>query len=339
MKISILTLAYNHERFIRESLLSVVTQTRPADEIIVIDDASTDATAAVVECFMAENSGRPFRFIRNEKNLGLTGSLAKAIAAANGDIIVMMAGDDVSKSERIERCHEHFQSSPGSMALICNAEIIDEESCLRGSLDNCNGESGLKKVSLSGLRVGEHFLRGRGACGAAAAYRAQVFRNFRPIRHGIYAEDEPAAFRAMLLGTCDFLPERLVRWRRHSRNLSHGGGLAVGPEMAGHFRKCERMIDQMISDADERSALVSIDSVPCLENARQGLRFEKAKWSLWASAHEEGLNARKFFEAALRCYKFAPSFKRFVETVWRPCGKFMTPFTLQRLMKRMRSTK
>ena len=87
MKTTVITLAYNHERFIRESLGSVLEQTWPADEIIVIDDSSSDGTVSEIEKFLSEHPGAPVRFVRNERNLGVSGCFAKAIAMAGGDII------------------------------------------------------------------------------------------------------------------------------------------------------------------------------------------------------------------------------------------------------------
>ena len=84
MKISVIITAYNHERFIQAALNSALTQSRPADEIIVIDDASTDRTAAVIATTLQGYPKEPVSFLRNEINLGVTGSVAKAVAAAVG---------------------------------------------------------------------------------------------------------------------------------------------------------------------------------------------------------------------------------------------------------------
>ena len=101
MKTTITILAYNHERYIRESLASALVQSRAADEIIVIDDASPDGTAGIIEKFIAEHPDRTIRFVRNERNLGVTGSFTKAISMASGDILISMAGDDISAPSRV----------------------------------------------------------------------------------------------------------------------------------------------------------------------------------------------------------------------------------------------
>jgi len=166
---------------------------------------------------------------------------------------------------------------------------------------------------------------------------AEVFRAFSPLRVGLYAEDDPAAFRAMLLGTCDFLPEPLVRWRRHANNLSYAGGSRRGPEMAVHFRKCEAMVDQMLADADEWVIRNAGMSAPGLEQAVSSLRFHKAKWALWAVAHEKGVRLSAFFAAAKKMAGCHPSPSVFLKEAWRPACRMVMPFPLQRVMAKLRS--
>jgi hypothetical protein len=192
-------------------------------------------------------------------------------------------------------------------------------------------------LAIADLSEGKYFLRGRSSCGAAAAYRAEVFRAFFPLQPGLYAEDEPVAFRAMLLGTCDFLPEPLVHWRRHANNLSHGIVSRRGPEMAVHFRKCEAMVGQMLADAGEWATRNPGMTTPGFEHAVSSLRFHKAKWALWAAAHEEGVRLSAFFAAAKDMAGYHPSLKVFVKEAWRPACRIFMPFPLQRLLLKSRS--
>lgn len=336
MKISFIITAYHHERFVRMALESAFAQTRPADEIIVIDDASGDRTAAVIATTLQGRPEQQVTFIRNEANLGVTGSVAKAVAAASGDVIVFMAADDVSAPGRLGRCLAHLESHPGTMAIVTNAQIIDQESRELGMLDNCAGARVPAALGLGDLSPGDYFLRGRSSCGATAAYRAEVFRRFSPLRAGIYAEDDPLAFRAMLLGTCDFLPEALVRWRRHGHNLSHGAGRRRGPELAAHFRSCEAMMDQMISDAAEWAGSHPEAAGRLLVRALPGLRFQKAKWKLWSAAFEGGVRLGAFLSATAELVRHRPSWAACLREAWRPACAMLMPFPLQRAIFRQR---
>lgn len=335
MKATIIILAYKHERFIGEALDAIAMQTRQADEIIIVDDASPDATPDLIEAFVREHPALPIRFLRNSSNLGVTASFARAAEEATGDVIVTAAGDDISMPERLERCLDYLANSPKTFGVITNAEIIDENSQKVGRLDNCGGAEQPVSLELDDLEPGEHFLRGRSSCGAAAAYRAAVFREFSPLRPGLYSEDDPAAFRAMLLGGCDFIPTPLTRWRRHGNNLSYGMGGRRGPEMAVHYRRCEAMIDQMLRDGAEWTAKHPKES-PGLANALANFRLQKARWSLWATAHETGVSLYRFLGSAQELHAQSPSTLNFITLVWRPLVGMLTPYPIQRLISGLR---
>jgi len=336
MKTTIITLTYNHEGYVREALASALAQSRPADEIILIDDASTDRTADVIEQFLREKPSAGVCFIRNERNLGVAGSIAKAAALAQGDIIFLMAGDDASNPGRVERCLAHFAEHPMAMAVITNASVIDGESRIKGSRDNCAGSIGAEALSLDDLRPEDYFLRGRDPCGATAAYRAAVFSAFPPLVPGMYAEDVPLAFRAMLLGTCDFIPEQLVLWRRHDRNLSHGSRNPRGPEMAVHFRKCEAMVDQMICDASHRAKHHPQCADLVAKVALPNIRFQKSKWMFWAAAHERGVRLDLLLPALREMIKHRPTWKELATTAWLPACRALIPFPIQRALAAIR---
>ncbi len=335
MKATVIILAYKHERFIVEALSAIAIQTRPADEIIVVDDASPDGTPALIEAFIREHPALPIRFLRNPSNLGVTGSYARAVAIAGGDVIFNAAGDDVSCPKRLERCLDYLAMRPTAFGVITDAEIIDDISRTVGRLDNCAGANQPMSLVLDDLPPGVHFLRGRSSCGAAAVYRAAVFREFSPLRADIYAEDDPVAFRAMLLGSCDFLPIAMTRWRRHGNNLSHGTGVRRGPEMAIHYRRCEAMIDQMLSDASEWVTKHPQASLRP-ENALANLRLQKAKWSLWAAAHEAGVNMSGFLASARQLRAHSPTKTEFLAQSWRPLLGMLTPYAIQRFLARYR---
>jgi glycosyltransferase involved in cell wall biosynthesis len=68
---------YNHARYLPESLAAICGQTRPAGEILIIDDGSTDDSVAVIEDFARREPA--IRVLRNERNLGLQASIARAL--------------------------------------------------------------------------------------------------------------------------------------------------------------------------------------------------------------------------------------------------------------------
>lgn len=83
---------YNHGPLVGRALEALLGQSRVPDELIVVDDGSTDDSAAVIESW-AKKSDR-IRFLRNDRNLGWHASSAKALQAATGDYVYSGAADD-----------------------------------------------------------------------------------------------------------------------------------------------------------------------------------------------------------------------------------------------------
>lgn len=121
MSISVVIPAFNGAAFIRDALESVYSQTMPPDEIVVVDDASTDGTPALLH-EMAENAPVPVRLIVEPHNHGgPAGPLNVGIAAAAGDLIAVLDQDDVFLPEKLEQQSRVLREHPGVAAVagIC----------------------------------------------------------------------------------------------------------------------------------------------------------------------------------------------------------------------------
>ncbi|MHC5141971.1 MAG: glycosyltransferase family 2 protein, partial [Planctomycetota bacterium] len=106
MKISVVIPAYNAEKHIARAIESVLAQTRPADEVIVIDDGSSDATAEVVRSF-----GDKVIFIQQE-NAGASVARNAGIEAATSDWIAFLDADDEWLPNKLQLQVEHFKRNP-----------------------------------------------------------------------------------------------------------------------------------------------------------------------------------------------------------------------------------
>jgi succinoglycan biosynthesis protein ExoO len=100
IRASIIVPAYNAEPFIARALASALSQTERCCEVVVIDDASTDATAAIAS-ELAGQDGR-VRLLRNAVNLGPAASRNRGITEARGAWIALLDADDEFAQNRIE---------------------------------------------------------------------------------------------------------------------------------------------------------------------------------------------------------------------------------------------
>jgi glycosyltransferase involved in cell wall biosynthesis len=123
-KVSIICTCFNHEHYVVESLQSVLSQSYKNYELIVIDDGSSDRSAAVIENFQRQHP--QFTFIRLERNEGICKAFNTGFNVSNGDFIIDLAADDVLLPDRVERGVELFKTLDNNYGVIfADAEWID----------------------------------------------------------------------------------------------------------------------------------------------------------------------------------------------------------------------
>lgn len=103
--VSVVIPAFNHEPYIEDAIRSVLDQTYPRVEIVVVDDGSTDRTAEIADRLSREHG---FTFVRNPANLGLNPTLMKGFGLARGDYLSVLASDDMIMPHKIEREVAHI---------------------------------------------------------------------------------------------------------------------------------------------------------------------------------------------------------------------------------------
>lgn len=98
--VSLVMATYNGEKYLREQLDSIYSQTMVPDEVIVVDDCSTDGTVFILKEYK-EKFG--LQYFVNERNMGVNKNFEKAISLSSGDYICISDQDDVWKKDKIEK--------------------------------------------------------------------------------------------------------------------------------------------------------------------------------------------------------------------------------------------
>ncbi len=118
--VSVVIPLYNHSRYIEEALESVLAQTSPALEIIVVDDGSTDDSAILAEAVARRYPDS--MVIWSQPNQGAHAALNAGIARARGEYIAILNSDDAWHPERLRQCSETI----GNAAAVATAiEFFD----------------------------------------------------------------------------------------------------------------------------------------------------------------------------------------------------------------------
>lgn len=141
--VSIVMPSYNTEKYIAESIESVLAQTYPYWELIIVDDCSTDASDAAVAPYLADTR---IRYLKNEKNSGAAVSRNYALREAKGKWIAFLDSDDLWTPDKLEK-QIAFMQDNGYRFSYTNYIEIDEESMPNGKLI-----TGPKRISKLGMQ-------------------------------------------------------------------------------------------------------------------------------------------------------------------------------------------
>jgi len=120
--ISVVMTTYNGSSFLVNQIESILSQTKRPDEIVIVDDASTDNTFDILKEYQ-ERYPDKIKIFRNVSNLGISKNFEKAAQLSIGDFIFFSDQDDIWEKEKIQTMIGQIN---GSSLLYSNAVIIDE---------------------------------------------------------------------------------------------------------------------------------------------------------------------------------------------------------------------
>ena len=208
-------LTYNCEAYVAEAVSSVLAQrTDHPLEIVVSDDASTDATLEIVEAELEHYAG-PHRVVLNRRatNAGnKSAHLNDVFPLCSGEILVSFDGDDVAEPRRTRTLLERFVRNPRAFAAYSQVSLIDGAGRPRGRGNVPHPPSGADVPAwFAGIDAY--------AAGGTLAVRRAVIERFGPVPPDLN-EDVVLPFRASLLGDVEFVAEPLVNVRRHAASLT-----------------------------------------------------------------------------------------------------------------------
>ena len=107
--VSVIIPNYNYGHLLIEAVESVLTQTVPSDEILIIDDCSSDNSWEAMQLFANQA-----KLVRNEKNLGVIQNFNKAVSLTSGNYIAFVGADNKIRCDYVEKCRAALDANPRS---------------------------------------------------------------------------------------------------------------------------------------------------------------------------------------------------------------------------------
>lgn len=221
--LSAVVLNYNGRELLEVAVPSLARQTRPATEVVVVDNGSTDDSLA----YLAEH-WPDVRVLALPQNIGVTAALNACVAAASGELIGLFNNDielePTCLAELARGLERHPEAACAAAKLIdfYDRDVVDGA----GDVYEWTGEANRRgQGERDGERLGEP-IAVFGACGGAALYRRSALEAVGPFDDRFFAiyEDVDWSFRAQLLGySCRYVPSAVVY---------HMGSATLGRELS-----------------------------------------------------------------------------------------------------------
>jgi glycosyltransferase involved in cell wall biosynthesis len=215
--------SFNYGRFIETAIESVLAQTRPADEVIVIDDGSTDGTLEKLAKYASKNQGR-VRVVRNQRNLGPAAARNRAIALTDCEYIISIDADDWCEPQYFETLTRALDEDPSLGVVYTGVKVwLNDASAFFSQSMNW-------PMPFSWEWMARRATPPRTCIPASAMYRREMWRRCGGFMES-YVRGEDAEFWLRGLatgwGVRKVTDEALYVWRSHGISLSRGAYIDV----------------------------------------------------------------------------------------------------------------
>lgn len=212
--ISVLLSAYNGEEYIEEQLLSLLEQSKNADEVCIIDDNSTDGTAELVSQFIEKNNLKKTWCLKcNTVNRGWKSNFREGLLFLNGDIVMFCDQDDIWMQNKIEETTKILNQN--SDINVVGTSVIhffcDGHKKLEGNFDKI-----VEMVSYN--KNGDGFMAHPAGC--TMAVRRTYIEEIMPYYEKEWSHDEFFWRYATIDGTCALVHDSYILHRISGKNVT-----------------------------------------------------------------------------------------------------------------------
>jgi glycosyltransferase involved in cell wall biosynthesis len=286
--VSVLTATRNGERFAAETIESVLAQTYPNVEHVLVDDASTDGTAAILEDYAQRYPDR-VRVVRFDERAGPTRRRNDALDAARGEYLAWLDHDDLWLPTKLARQVEVLERDPTIGFVFTQWELFDHDSG--------------QELERSEIRDGGDTLRRLVVEGCFIASSTVLWRRAVMERRGLRFRDRDFSWgddHFLWLGLAldsrgELVDEQLTRLRRHGANES------VRLARSNLYPRSIALIDEFLDAFPEARARVGgarrlgvarHHALAAIYELQRGRRGRAAAYALRAAARDPAGAAR-----------------------------------------------
>lgn len=300
-RVSIGVPVYNGEQLIGAALDSLLAQTFEDFELIISDNASTDATEEICRAYAAKD--RRIRYYRNERNIGVARNFNRVFELSRGQYFKWHSHDDMCAPTMVERCVEVLDQMPSVILCYARSTIIDEHgTTIQYHFEDCNLRSP------SPYQRYKHYHYHNPRCRSCCAYYGLIRRSVlaqTPLMMPFIYSDANLLGELALRGEFYEVPEYLF-WRRHHPSMatyaaptSYDHWLLYEPEKQ---RKALSSYPKWRRGYEQARSMIRAGWRMCYEQVRSVTRvpmngYDKARCYLLAGRYFGAMAQRAFRKA------------------------------------------
>jgi glycosyltransferase involved in cell wall biosynthesis len=206
--VSVVMTVHNGHRFLAEQVASILAQLEPGDELIAIDDASTDDSVEILRSF----GSSCIRVHPNSLNQGVVRSIEQGLRLASAEFIFLSDQDDVWLPGKRRAFVAEFERDPSVLIVISDAVVI-------GGNDELIAPSFMRMRRAFKSGVASTLWRSR-YLGCAMAIRRSLLNLALPIPPSVPMHDMWLGALGRLCGEVRFIDTPYLKYRRHAANLT-----------------------------------------------------------------------------------------------------------------------
>jgi len=205
-RVSVAMASYNGAKYIAEQLSSILAQLSLDDELVIVDDCSTDDTVHIIKSFADQR----IRLYTSPQNRGVVKTFTEAITASTGDIIFLADQDDIWLPGKVQAILQAFKDNPSVNIVSTDATVIDQNGdvILPSYYDDRGGFTDSIWRNLAKSRF--H--------GCLMAFRSKLRPLILPL--ALYHDVWIGLCNAVAGGKSILIPQPFVAYRRHGKNES-----------------------------------------------------------------------------------------------------------------------
>lgn len=204
IQISVLMPVFNGEQYLGEAIASMLGQTFPDFELIIINDGSTDGTENIILSFEDPR----IRYVKNEQNIKLIATLNRGLALCTGKYIARMDADDIALPHRLQTQFNFMEQNPAVGLCGSWIETLGAEQDRTVGFRTTHGEIFLEML------LSNHFNHPTAFIRREVLVRDQIeYPNF------LHAEDYAMWLSIASVSRIHILPEVLLRYRLHGNSV------------------------------------------------------------------------------------------------------------------------